>query len=767
MEASGEKGLSDEAQPRADAGAPVQSGASKGAWWRPVLLLGVIIAVLVLAHVFALGEKLGALRDWLLTLGPWGPLVFLLIYIVGVVAALPGAAITIAAGALFGSVLGVILVNIGATVGASLAFLIARYFARDAVANWLSKSDKFQKLDHLTEEHGAIIVALTRLVPIFPFNLLNYGFGLTKVSFWTYVFWSWLCTLPGTILFVVGADAVTKALMQGRVPWVLVGAFVVALILLTILVRSAKRKLRLKELQVVAGVAGTDAPRAMPEISPQDIYNKSLVANVRPPDWTNPEPAPRYNLVVIGGGTAGLVTAAGAAGLGAKVALVERHLLGGDCLNYGCVPSKAIIRSSRVAADIRDAGRFGLQVPEGTEVDFPAVMERMRRLRADISQHDSAARFRALGVDIFLGEARFTGLDTVAVGGATLRFKKAVIATGGRAVHPSIPGLAETGFLTNETAFSLTDRPSRLLVMGGGPIGCEFAQALGRLGCQVTLLHKYDRIINREDTDAAELIQKVFLKEGIDLILNAKPLQVAKTATGKLVQFESNGNKGEIEVDEILIGAGRAPNVEGLNLEAAGVQYEAGKGRGVLVNDYLQTTNHNIYAAGDICLPYQFTHMADSAARIVIQNALFFGHKKLSALTIPWCTYTDPEVAHVGLSEASAAKQGIQVQTFVKPLSEVDRAIVDGEAEGFVKIHVKPGSDKILGATVVARHAGEMISEVTAAMVGNIGLGALAYVIHPYPTQAEAIRQTGDLYNRTRLTPGLKRLFTRFLAWRR
>ena len=767
MEAPGKKILS-EAQPRADAASPVQGGASKGGWWRPVLLLAVIIAVLVLARVFGLGEKLGALRDWLITLGPWGPLVFLLIYIVGVVAALPGAAITIAAGALFGSVLGVILVNIGATVGASLAFLIARYFARDAVVNWLSKSDKFQKLDHLTEEHGAVIVALTRLVPIFPFNLLNYGFGLTKVPFWTYVFWSWLCTLPGTILFVVGADVVTKALMQGRVPWVLVGAFVVALMLLIILVQSAKRKLRLKELQVVDGsIADTDAPRAMPEVSPQDIYNKSLVANVRPPNWTNPEPASRYNLVVIGGGTAGLVTAAGAAGLGAKVALVERHLLGGDCLNYGCVPSKAIIRSSRVAADILDAGRFGLKVPEGIEIDFPAVMERMRRLRADISQHDSAARFNDLGVDIFLGEAHFTGPDTVAVGSAILRFKKAVIATGGRAVHPSIPGLAEAGYLTNETIFSLTDRPSRLLVMGGGPIGCEFAQALGRLGCQVTLLHKYDRIMNKEDTDAAELIQKVFLQEGINLILNAKPLQVAKTATGKLVQFESNGKRREIEVDEILIGAGRAPNVEGLNLEAAGVQYEAGKGRGVLVNDHLQTTNHNIYAAGDICLPYQFTHMADSAARMVIQNALFFGHKKLSALTIPWCTYTDPEVAHVGLSEAGAAQQGIQVQTFVKPLSEVDRAIVDGEAEGFVKIHVKPGSDKILGATVVARHAGEMISEVTAAMVGNIGLGTLAYVIHPYPTQAEAVRQTGDLYNRTRLTPGLKRLFTRFLAWRR
>ncbi len=520
------------------------------------------------------------------------------------------------------------------------------------------------------------------------------------------------------------------------------------------------------KMKTGGGIPAAAEPAVRLEVSPQDQHNATLVANVHPPDWVNPEPQPRYNLVVIGGGTAGLVSAAGAAGLGAKVALVERHLLGGDCLNYGCVPSKAIIRSSRVYADLRDAGLFGLKVSD-PKVDFAAVMERMRRLRAGISRHDSAQRLRDLGVDVFLGEARFSGPDTVAVGGQTLRFKKAVIATGGRPVQPAVPGLPEVGYLTNETVFSLTERPRRLLVMGGGPLGCEFAQAFQRLGCQVTLLHKYARLMNREDADAAALIQTTFQQEGVSLILNARPLQAAKTDTGKLVRYESDGQKGEIEVDEILIGAGRAPNVEGLDLEAAGVRYEAGKGRGVLVNDRLQTTNSNIYAAGDVCLPYQFTHLADFAARIVIQNALFFGRKKLSALTIPWCTYTDPEVAHVGLNEAEAEKQGIPVTTFVKPLSEVDRAILDGEEAGFVKIHVKPGADKILGATIVARHAGDMISEITAAMVGHIGLGTLAAVIHPYPTQAEAIRQTGDLYNRAKLTPRLKRLFTRFLAWRR
>jgi pyruvate/2-oxoglutarate dehydrogenase complex dihydrolipoamide dehydrogenase (E3) component/uncharacterized membrane protein YdjX (TVP38/TMEM64 family) len=753
-----------------DPGSPAEpsaEGGKPGGWWRPVLLLAVVIAILVLARVFGVGERLAALRDWIGTLGPWGPLVFVLIYVAAVVAALPGSAITIAGGALFGSVLGVILVSLGSTLGAGLAFLISRYFARDAVVRWLGNNEKFQRLDRLTEEHGAIMVALTRLVPLFPFNLLNYGFGLTRVPFWTYVFWSWLCMLPGTALYVVGADAFTRGLAQGRVPWGLIGALAAVALILIFLVRSARRKLQLKEMKAGAGNPAAAAPFKAPEISPRDQYNESLITNVGPRDWQNPEPAPRYNLVVIGGGTAGLVCAAGAAGLGAKVALVERHLLGGDCLNYGCVPSKAIIRSSRVVAEIRDAARFGVNVPPGAEVDFPAVMERMRRLRAGISHHDSARRFQDLGVDVFLGAARFSGPDTVEVAGKTLRFKKAVIATGGRAVHPALPGLAEAGFLTNETVFSLTERPARLLVMGGGPIGCEFAQAFQRLGSQVTLLHKHDRIMNKEDPDAAELIQRSFVTDGVHLLLNAKPLRVTKTTAGKVVHYERNGQTAEIEVDEILVGAGRAPNVEGLNLEAAGVNYEGGRGRGVIVNDRLQTTNPHIYAAGDICLPYQFTHLADAAARIVIQNALFFGRRKLSALTIPWCTYTDPEVAHVGLSEVEAQKKGLAVQTFVKPLVEVDRAILDGEEEGFVKILVKAGSDKILGATIVARHAGEMISEVSTAMAGKMGLGTLAAVIHPYPTQAEAIRATGDLYNRTRLTPFVKNLFTRYLAWRR
>jgi pyruvate/2-oxoglutarate dehydrogenase complex dihydrolipoamide dehydrogenase (E3) component len=503
-----------------------------------------------------------------------------------------------------------------------------------------------------------------------------------------------------------------------------------------------------------------------PEVLPKDEYNATLVANVHPADWQNPEPASRYNLVVIGAGTAGLVTAAGAAGLGAKVALVERNLLGGDCLNVGCVPSKCVIRSSRVLGDLALGSELGVHVPAGVEADFPAVMERMRRLRARLSHHDSAHRFHhQLGVDVFLGEGRFTGPDAVEVGGKTLRFKKAVIATGARPVHPPIPGLAEAGFLTNETVFSLTERPQRLAVIGGGPIGCELAQAFRRLGCEVTIVEMEPQFLLREDPDAAAILFSALRREGLNVRLNTTLKRVTTSGKEKQLQVESAGQQDVLVVEAILIGVGRAPNVDRLNLEAVGVAYD--KKKGVLVNDRLQTTNSRIYAAGDICLDYKFTHAADAAARVVIQNALFCGRKKLSTLTIPRCTYTDPEIAHVGLSEREAEQQGIGIRTFFTPMQEVDRAIADGEEEGFVKIHVKQNTDQILGATIVARHAGEMINEITLAMTARIGLGRLSSVIHPYPTQAEAIRKAADAYNRTRLTPLVKKLFNSWLAWTR
>jgi len=497
---------------------------------------------------------------------------------------------------------------------------------------------------------------------------------------------------------------------------------------------------------------------------PDDEHNRRLAANVHPADHRNPDPAPCYNLVVIGAGTAGLVTAAGAAGLGAKVALVERHLMGGDCLNVGCVPSKAVIRSSRALAGIHRAASFGVKDGEPT-ADFAAVMERMRRVRANISPNDSAQRFASLGVDVFLGRGRFTGAETVDVEGATLHFAKAVIATGARAAAPPIEGLAEAGYLTNETVFSLTALPRRLAVIGAGPIGCELAQALRRLGAEVTAFDILPQILGREDKEAAAIVERVLRREGVRLELGSEIRRVERSPEGKRLCFRVAGHEDEITVDEILIGAGRAPNVEDLGLEAVGVEFD--RKRGVIVDDRLRTTNPRIFAVGDVCVDAKFTHVADFTARIVIQNALFFGRKRFSALTIPWCTYTDPEVAHVGLYEHDAAAKGIAVDTFVRPLGEVDRAVIDGEDEGFVKVHVRKGTDRIVGATVVASHAGDLISEITLAVNAGVGLGRLASVIHPYPTQAEAIRQLGDVYNRTRLTPLVKRLFATWLRWTR
>ncbi len=500
-------------------------------------------------------------------------------------------------------------------------------------------------------------------------------------------------------------------------------------------------------------------------MNPNDLHNARLVAHVRPPHWQNPKPKKRYNLVVIGAGTAGLNCAAAVAGLGGKVALIERELMGGDCLNVGCIPSKLLIRSARIMADFRDTESFGVSPPGATNANFGLVMERMRRLRARVSQHDSAARFRELGVDVFFGEARFCSVDSLEVAGATLRFAKAVIATGARAVAPHIPGIAEIGYLSNETVFNLTDRPARLLVVGGGPLGCEIAQAFHRLGSIVSIVQREPRFLPGEEREAAQLLAQSFQRDGMQLHLNTEAIRVEPSAEGKIVHLLKEARPSTVTVDAIFVAAGRAPNVEGLNLEAACVSYD--DTIGVHVNDFLQTSNPTIYAAGDVCLSTQYTHMAEASARIVVQNALFKGRRKLSALIVPWCTFTDPEIAHVGLYVREAHERGIAVKTFTVPMNDVDRAITDSEEDGFVKIHIKAGSDRILGATIVARHAGEMINEISLAMVANVGLRTLARVIHSYPTQASAIRLAADAYNRTRLTPRLRRLSTHWLNWTR
>ncbi len=504
-------------------------------------------------------------------------------------------------------------------------------------------------------------------------------------------------------------------------------------------------------------------------VLPDDEHNRQLVSNVHPADWVNPEPSGTYNIVVLGAGTAGLVTAAVASGLGAKVALIEKHLMGGDCLNVGCVPSKGIIRAARAWTEVRGADDFGVHLPPGVKYDFAAAMARMRRLRARISKVDSAHRYKSLGVDVFIGEGRFTGPDTIEVGGKTLKFKKAAICTGARAAALPIPGLEEAGYLTNETVFSLTELPRRMAVIGAGAIGCEMAQAFARFGSHVTVFELECRALPREDADAAHIVEQAMIRDGVRFVCDAKVDKVVRQGTEKVLHITKKDRSEELVVDAILIGIGRKPNVEGLNLETVGVEYDR---TGVKVNDRLQTSSPKVFAAGDICFPFKFTHTADAMAQIVIQNALFphpfgLGYASTNSLVIPWCTYTEPEIAHVGMYDHEAKARGIEVETYTFPLEDVDRAILDGQDEGFARIHIKKGTDKLLGATIVAAHAGDMISEFTVLMKAGLGVKTIAGTIHPYPTQAEVNKKVVNAWRKAHFTEGKRNTLKKMFAWAR
>jgi len=506
---------------------------------------------------------------------------------------------------------------------------------------------------------------------------------------------------------------------------------------------------------------------------PNDEHDRVLAENVHPSNWVNPQPSGRYNIVVLGAGTAGLITAVISASLGAKVALIEKHLMGGDCLNVGCVPSKGIIRAARAWADLRKAEAFGLHIPPGVKYDFGAAMARMRKLRARFSHNDSAHRYTKLGVDVYIGSGRFTSGDTIQVegraGNRTLKFVRAAICTGARAATPPTPGLKEAGYLTNETVFSLTELPRRIGVIGAGPIGCELAQAFARFGSQVYLIEAMHGIMPNEDRDAAELVEQQMIKDGLTVLCCGKDLRVSKTDQGKRLNVDSHGQQYDMTVDEILVGVGRTPNVEGLGLETVGVDFDQ---NGVKVNGRLQTSNARIFAAGDICSRYKFTHAADAMAQIVVQNALFphpfgLGYASVDSLVMPWCTFTEPEVAHVGMYEKDAKAKGIDVETYTFKLDEVDRAILDGEEEGFARVHIQKGTDKILGATIVAAHAGDMISEFSVAMKAGAGAKTIAGTIHPYPTQAEVNKKVVNLWRKAHFTQGTKNMLMKLFAWMR
>jgi pyruvate/2-oxoglutarate dehydrogenase complex dihydrolipoamide dehydrogenase (E3) component len=490
--------------------------------------------------------------------------------------------------------------------------------------------------------------------------------------------------------------------------------------------------------------------------------DRRLVDLVHPPDWANPQPPRRYDLVVIGGGTAGLVSALGAAALGAKVALCERSLLGGDCLVYGCVPSKALLHSAHVAHEVQEAAELGVETGD-VEVDFAAVLERVRRLRADIAPHDSAARAREAGVDVHLGEARFVARDAVECAGQTLRFRRAVIASGGRPRIPAFPGLETAGYLTTATVFALTRAPRRLAVIGGGPVGCELAQGMARLGLEVTLFNEGNRLLPRDDPEASDVLGSV-LSEEMELHLGTQVTRVELSPGGKLVHGERHGEQLSVEVDEILLATGRVPALEHLGLEAAGIRVEAGH---PAVDDYLRTSNSRVFVAGDAAGRWAFTHAADAMARLVLQNALFLGSKRVSALHVPWCTYTQPEVAHVGLGAEEAYAAGGRVVTLTTEMASNDRAVVDEQTDGFARVHADARTGKILGATLVSRHAGESIGEAALAVRLGLKMGALADTIHPYPTQAEAWKKLGDLWNSRRLTRGARRALKTVLTLQR
>ncbi len=713
---------------------------------RSKLLLVLAIAVVVTVFIGLDGHRVltlenlqanqAALAQWIdqhLLVAVTG---FAAIYVLVTALSLPGATImTLAGGAFFGNLYGLAAVSIASTVGASLAFLVARFLLRNTLRE--RYKDTIAKIDRGIEKDGAFYLATLRLVPVFPFFLINLAMGLTGMKLRTYALVSWIAMLPGTFVFVnagtqlgqiqstgdiVSADLLLSFALLGLFP--LIAKFVVGFI---------------RRRKVYAG-------------------------------WQKPDHFD-YNLLVIGAGSAGLVSAYIAAAVKARVALIEKHKMGGDCLNTGCVPSKALIRSAKAADTLRHANRYGLEsVP--VKGSFKTIMNRVKEVIAKVEPHDSPERYRKLGVDCISGEASFVSpweLEVKHNDGRTERLtaRSIIVATGGKPAMPAIPGLADMQPLTSDNLWELQEQPARLLVLGGGPIGSELAHAFARLGSKVTQVERGDRLLAKEDWDVSALIIKQFVADGIDVRLNHSAVSFCVEDGEKVAWCEHSGEQVRIPFDQVLVAVGREANTAGLNLEKIGV--DTLPNGTVPVEEDMSLRYPNVFACGDVAGPYQFTHAAAHQAWYAAVNGLFgqFRRFRVDYRVMPWVTFTSPEVARVGLSEAEARERGIDYEITRYGLDDLDRAIAESEDYGFIKVLTPPGKDKILGAVVVGAHAGEILAEFTLAMKHGLGLNKILGTIHPYPTWNESAKYAAGEWKRAHAPEGVLKLLEKLHGWRR
>jgi len=704
---------------------------------RPKLALLLAFVVALLAFFAAGGPRYftfenlkaqqAALESWRAML-PWQTaLGFFALYIVFTSLSLPAASLlTLLAGAIFGLYWGVALVSFASAIGATLAMLASRFVLRDWVQARFGA--QLRGINRGVEREGGFYLFTLRLIPAVPYFLINLAMGLTPIRPWTYYWVSQLAMFPATVIYVnAGTQLARLDSLRGILSWQLIGAF------------------------VLLGVFPLIAKRAVDFAKARRVYAR----------WRKPARFDR-NLVVIGAGSAGLVAAYIAAAVRAKVTLVEKDRMGGDCLNTGCVPSKALIKTARVLSQMRRAREYGVKSVE-PDFDFAEVMERVQRVIRAIEPHDSAERYAGLGVEVLRGEAKITSPWTIQVGGRVLTTRSIVIAAGAEPFIPPIPGIAEVGCLTSETVWNLRELPPRLVVLGGGPIGCELAQAFARLGSKVTQVEMLERLLPREDPEFSAMLAERFRAEGVDVRTGHRAVRFHQN----LLLCEHQGREARIEFDAVLCAVGRVARTKGYGLEELGIPVT--RARTVETNEFLQTVYPNIYACGDVAGPYQFTHTASHQAWFASVNALFGWLRRFRAdyRVIPWATFTDPEVARVGLNELEAQEQRVAYEVTTYGLDELDRAIADGEAHGMVKVLTAPGKDRILGVTIAAEHAGDLIAEFVAAMRHGIGLNKILGTIHIYPTLAEANKYAAGVWKKAHAPQRLLARLEKLHAWMR